>query len=261
MPNINLIPQVLYSPLDPYHFVFDNLPLINILERISQVNSQVDIDADALRQSVGTQGTLANRLSKSINPDGTIQTAAIDSTSHNIGAHTDGVYQGVSYVRMKQSESAKLSLVADGATSLAVEVNTGNSNPSVFSSGTVEIIGSPGISWAVTSGNQIQANLNLPTTGLHRGYYDQNPAPASHPPNYKNYLVTTTSTIYKDGTLRVYVNGIRLSESALILVPTGVSASVLELTYTSNAATGSFTLSDPINSEDIIRVDFDVLYL
>src|SRR5476649_580731 len=100
MPDIDLIPEVLHQSLDPYHWYYDNLPLQNILDRISLVNYAVDNAEDILRKSVGTQGTLANRLAQSINDDGTLKTAAIDDALHNIESHSDNG----TYVRMLLAE-------------------------------------------------------------------------------------------------------------------------------------------------------------
>ena len=67
MPRIELIPEVLYDGLHPYNYNYDNLPLRNILDRQTIMNLAIDLNSDILRDSVGSAGTLANRLSQTIN--------------------------------------------------------------------------------------------------------------------------------------------------------------------------------------------------
>src|SRR6185437_2974379 len=130
MPQIELVPVPLYQPNQPYNSQIDNLPIQGLISQILLVNSQVDIDASILTDAQGTQGTLANRLAKSINPDGTLVTSAIDEAQHNIAQHTDGsvIVNGVpvSYVRMLLDERAKLTNVASGATNLEILVTVSN---------------------------------------------------------------------------------------------------------------------------------------
>jgi hypothetical protein len=69
--------------------------------------------------------------------------------------------------------------------------------------------------------------------------------------------------------MRVYVNGIRLSQSIEIMVPTifgDDGPTWIPLKYTEDTATsgivtsGKFSLSTSITSSVDIRVDYDVLY-
>jgi hypothetical protein len=121
LPNIDQIPQVLYEPTDPYYYLVDNVPLINILNKIELINDAVDIASDQLRDAVGSAGTLANRL-ESLNADGSINPNAIDSAMHNIGYHVDGIGpDSVPYVRMQDAERDKLATVADGATDIILQ--------------------------------------------------------------------------------------------------------------------------------------------
>ena len=49
MPRIELIPEVLYQPQDPYHWEVDNLPLKNILRRQNLINLSVDNILEQIR--------------------------------------------------------------------------------------------------------------------------------------------------------------------------------------------------------------------
>lgn len=255
MPQIELIPEVLYNPLNPYHYYYDNLPLKNILTRVSLVNDTVDIAYGILSSAIGTQGTLSNRLAQSIHPDGSLIASAVDEAEHNIGYHTDGMGpDNVSYVRMKASESAKLALVASNATNLALLVDA--SSPVLFDAGTVEFLSSPGLTWSVTSGNKVSLDLAFPAAAAHNHYYDVTPVTS----DYKNYKTTTVSTPCITGSLRVYVNGIRLSANTSVYVPLGVSRTLTLLTFTPSESSGTFVLSSAITASDIITIDFDISY-
>lgn len=253
MPQIDLIPEVYYDPLDPYHWLFDNLPLKNIIGRISLVNDTVDICYDILRGSVGTQGTLANRLSQSINPDGTLRVEAVDASLHDIGAHADGPHGGVEYVRMKKAESDKLALVSDGATDVKLQFDV-SPNPILLGSGTVEFQNSVGITWSVSGGNKVKANMSFPAAAAHTHAYDVLPVDSG---DHKAFTTTSGSTAFIAGSLRVYVNGMRLT-SVSTYVPLGISRTLTLLSVSSTvAANGTFSLSAAITTADIIRIDFD----
>jgi hypothetical protein len=257
VPQIDLIPEVTYGPLDPYHYLFDNMPLKNILTRISLVNDAVDIATDILRASVGTQGSLDARLNVSLNPNGTIKTAAVDTSLHNIGYHADGVGpDSIEYVRMKKDESDKLVQIADGATNLKFQIDT-ISTTVLFDTGIVEIENTPGISWTVSGGNIVKANLGFPVASAHKHNYDVEPASS----DYLNYQNSTVATPCVAGTLRVYVNGYRLTTSDTFLVPIGTTPTPTLLSFTPNETAGTFVLSTAISSADIIRVDFDTAFI
>jgi hypothetical protein len=297
MPQIELVPVPLYQPTQPYNSQIDNLPIQGLIDRILLVNSQVDIDANILTDAQGTQGTLSNRLAQSINPDGTLKSSAIDAAMHNIAEHTDGsiIVDGtpVSYVRMLLDERAKLSGVAAGATNLEIlvtlNVNAPSNLPSQISvigiseveytGGVMQLKPSDSIYWLVGEDGSLTANTTFPLTVRHLHNYDVVPVPQNVvSPDYKNYVVTSTATPYRSGSLRVYINGIRLTQSGNITlgkaprgnyVPTGFNTGTptwLTYTYTEDTAingvvtSGQFSLSNPITANDVITVDFDMLY-
>lgn len=288
MPQIELVPVQLYQGTEPYNSDIDNRPLQELIDRILLVNSQVDIDANILRQSIGSAGTLAQRLAKSLNDDGSLKTVAIDNANHNIANHTDGsiVISGVphSYVRMTVEERAKLSLVAEEATSLQIMFDLDSipsaipSNISVVSN--VDVVfdnellhfkQSDSITWRIDSAGGIYADTNFPDSVRHNHFYDFTPVNQNLiTPDYTNYKVTSVGTPYKEGTLRVYINGMRLSQSNSVYIPFNftISGPSWELiSYTENTAdidgivqNGQFSLSIAITASDIIRVDFDTQF-
>lgn len=287
MPNIELVPVRMYQPNEPYNSEIDNRPLSDLIDRILLVNSQVDIDADTLRDSIGSVGTLANRLAKSLNDDGSLKTAAIDATNHSIANHIDGQITisnvTYSYVRMTSDERDKLSFIADNATNLTVMFDL-DSIPSqipsnisvvsvadvVFDNDLLHFKKSDSITWRIDTSGAILADTNFPASVRHNHFYDMTPTHQNIvTPDYTNYLVTSIGTPYKEQTLRVTINGISLSETDSVYVPynftiTGPSWKLI--TYTEDTATdgivssGKFSLSTPITADDIIRVNFDTQY-
>lgn len=259
MPDIDKIPEVLHKATDPYHFHFDNLPLENILQRQGVMNGQIDNNSQVLREASGTEGTVANRLKVSLEDNGDLKSTAIDAAGHSIGAHADGEYLGVEYVRMLADERDKLSFVSDEATALKLQFNTVSTTP-LFTDETVEFENSDTVTWAYTSPNKIRADLAFPSTAAHQHFYDRTPAhatPAS--PDRKNYRTTTTSTPFISGTLRVYVNGIRLTESVGIWVPpaSGPNGTWVLTYFVGSPSAGTFVLNRSLAVADIIRIDFN----
>ena len=143
MPDLNALPVPQYNSAQPYHWEYDNLPLKTLANRDELINGVVDTHSEILRNCAGTVGTLANRLNQSVEEDGNLKTTAVDDTLHNIAKHEDGsktvsgsdlsdyialgyigVVNPVPFVRMLEAERDKLSLVADEATNIVVNVNT-----------------------------------------------------------------------------------------------------------------------------------------
>jgi hypothetical protein len=271
MPQLDLLPVPLYNPLHPYHWEYDNLPLQNLALRDEIINGQVDYNTGILNAAAGTQGTLSNRLAQSIDVDGNLKLSAVDEVMHNIAAHVDGtatlspteisdlatlgyvVSNPVPYVRMLEAERDKLSLVADEATKMTIQVETPSSTV-LYIQGPITFKHSSTVSWSV-SGNDIQANLGFPVEAAHRHYYDMEPVTTDN----QNFQTTSVSTPFMAGTLRVYINGVRISESANVYVPASVISSPWTLnSFTGDETTGTFVLDNAISSDDIIRIDFDI---
>lgn len=255
MPQIDLFPIPLYQALQPYHVDYDNLPLKALMTRMQLINSAVDINANILRSSVGTQGTLDNRLNQSIAADGSLKTAAVDDTLHNIGAHTDGSYLSVQYVRMLLDERQKLDLIADSATNLTLEFDT-PSQITTFGDGIVEFISSTGITWGTVAPNKVQANLTFPISAAHKHYYNV-VAQYDGPPDFQHYK--TGYPVYILDSLRVTINGVQIFEDDEVYVPGPLVSSPWTLNkFTGDNTTGQFVLDTALTIQDVIRVDFDV---
>ncbi len=297
MPQLELIPVPLYQPTDPYNHQVDNVPIKALIDRILLVNSQVDINATVLTGAIGTQGTLSNRLAQSINPDGTLKTSAIDAAQHNIAQHSDGSILvnniPVSYVRMLLDERSKLTGIASGSNYLAVRVSLLQGVPSVsaltsqisvvnvsevlFNTGEFRLKSSDSIFWTLDPSGAIAAQTTFPASVRHLHFYDQIPVPLNPlAPDYQNYVVTSLATPYRQGSLRVFINGVRLTATInvtpgkaprAVLVPENVPTGTwLSYSYAEDVSvggvvsSGKFSLSSPITASDIISVDFDVLY-
>jgi hypothetical protein len=261
MPRIDLITRVTYDALWPYHSRYDNLPLTHILARQSLINSAVDNQDEILDDAKGTAGTLANRLNQSIAEDGSLIADAVDETLHNIGAHTDGTYEGTDYVRMTASERDKLELIADEATALIIQFET-VSTTAEFSNETILIQDSDTITWEIESPNVIRANMVFPDSAAHEHHYGLTPVHSNlSEPDYTNYKITSSPSLgYIEGSLRVYVNGIRISEDEEIYIynnDDGPNGDWEVIQFTGDFETGLFELSRAIDDSDIIKIDFD----
>jgi hypothetical protein len=262
MPQINSIPEVLYQPNQPYHHIYDNLPLKNILTRIGMVNIQVDTNTDVLRGAAGSVGSLNDRLDVSLQENGFLKTSAVDDALHSIESHTDGD----NYVRMTTGERSKLGLVLDGANRCQIEIENIDDSmvtfPPNLESGTLKLVKSPSIFFEFTAPDELAIHSNLPPDIAHRHHYDALPAydnPSS--PSFQHYKTTSLNTPFMDGTLRVYVNGSRLTDEAIKVMNYGSSSTSWVSTYVSaqDPETGTFSLNRALNVADVIRIDFDEL--
>lgn len=272
MAELEKYPVPYYEPTQPYHSEYDNLPLKTLAKRDEAINGELENLAANIKNSSGTQGTLANRLNQSIEEDGSLKNEAVDEALHSIAEHTDNskeltteeletieslgyvVSNPVPFVRMLAAERAKLSLIADEATNMSIQVET-PSNVILFEEGPITFSSSVSVTWEVTSGNVIKANLGFPTEAAHRHYYDLIPLTT----DYQNYQVTSVNTPFVEGSLRVTVNGFRLSETADIYIPGNLVDDSWTLnSFTPDHEAGTFELNNAITEDDIIRIDFDI---
>ena len=280
MPDISLIPEVLYDALQPYQWIYDNLPLENILLRQGLINSAVDVNTNILVDSIGTAGTLSNRLNQSLEDNGYLKISAINVADHNIAFHADGVrglepsdislidpldiYQLpsiVSFVRMLGAERDKLLLVSDEATALRLQLFTEDISTTVlFDDEIVELLDTDTITWEIEEPNKIKARMAFPSSAAHDHFYNLTPVHANIvTPNYTNYKTTSTSTAFVEDSLRVYVNGVRLNEDDLVYVPSAAASPTFsQLKFTGNYSAGTFFLSSAITAADVIKIDFDI---
>ena len=261
IPRIELVDVPLHDALDPYHFRFDNMPLQSLITRQEIINDAVDINKQIMTESIGTQGTLANRLTQSIKDDGSLRTTAIDDTLHSMEKHTDTV----DFVRMTKSERDKLALIDDESNELTlrIEFNDAISSDDIaFVSGEVIIEDTSTVTWEVAAPNKLRANLGFPIAAAHQHFYDLKPVHVNTvTPDYLNYKVTTVSTVFVDGSLRIHVNGIRISEFENVFVPDAITDTQSLLKFTPTAASGTFVLSRAITDDDVIRIAFDTSFV
>lgn len=259
MPRIGLITPVYHSSLHPYHVDYDNLPLRNIIERQNLINNALDNVEEIIQAAQGTQGSVDNRISQSLDEDGNLRTDAIDESLHNIGAHEDGQYDGIDYVRMKADERAKLEEISDDATALRITFET-LSTTVEFEDDTIIFQDTDTISWTVEAPNVVKANTAFPNSAAHEHHYDIVPdhqTPST--PNYTNY---EAPVVFIEGSLRVYVNGIRIPEASsgstyVYNAATGPSGSWALTNFTATPSTGEFVLNRALSSSDVILIDFD----
>ena len=79
-------------------------------------------------------------------------------------------------------------------------------------------------------------------------------------PDYINYKTTSSPVAFVEGSLRVCVNGIRLSENDEVYVyqaSTGPTGSWTLTSFTGDESTGTFALNRALHSSDLITIDFD----
>lgn len=257
MPQIELITPVYYGPDDPIHWEIDNLPLKSILTRQNLINLALDNVLQEMRDAIGTQGSVANRLNQSINQDGSLKTAAVDDAEHSIEAHTDGT----SFVRMRKDQYDKLDAVADGATNVWLQVYTdeNNVNSVDLNAGVVKLQASQTVIPSVVAPNVVTLNTAFPITAVRNQYYGQTPVPTNLiAPDYLNYNVNSVASPYIAGSLRVYINGVRIFTDAEVYVPGAlVNDPWTLISFTENATGGTFELSAAITELDVIRIDYD----
>lgn len=258
MPAIELIQVPSYEALSPYNHIVDQQPINGLAERILIVNNQVDNNTSDLVSAAGSQGSVSNRLNQSLNADGSLKVEAVDNVLHSIEQHLDSD----NFVRMKIEERTKLSFIAPYATSLEINVET-ISGSVAFANDELVIGESDSISWRYED-NKLYADTSFPSSVRHTHYYGLVPVTSDR----LNYTTTSINTAYKQGSLRVYINGVRLNSHHNVYVPIGVPSTVTwtafsfeEGTATSGVVTdGDFVLSSTVPVSASVVVDFDVLY-
>jgi hypothetical protein len=256
MPRIELIPEVYYQPNDPYHWEVDNLPLRNIIRRQDLINLALDNVIVQMTDAIGTQGSLSNRLNQSIDADGNLKTAAIDEALHSIEEHADTD----DFVRMTRDQSDKLDLIADEATNFGLLVNSDGSNLVLFEAGYVRVEPSNTVTPRVEAPNILKFDFAFPASAAHQHFYGLVPVHVNLvTPDYIHYKVNSVATPFIDGSLRVFINGIRIFEDAEVYVPGALITDPWTLlSFTPDYVNGLFELSAAISDDDIIRVDFEI---
>ena len=261
MPRIELIPEVYYNPQDPYHWEVDNLPLKNIIRRQNLINLSVDNLIGQIRDAIGTQGSVSNRLNQSINPDGTLKIDAVDATMHSIEHHIDTDQ----FVRMTRDQSDKLDLIAEEATNLSIQIDTDGTNSVLFDGGIIEIQASESVVPFIVAPNVLKFNLGFPIAAAHQHYYGSTPVASDLlDPDFTNYKVDSNSSVFIEDSLRVYVNGVRIFSSihSQVYVPGSLADDPWTLLYfTPSPTDGTFVISSALSEDDIIRIDYDISFI
>ena len=226
------------------------------MSRQELINNAVDNVVEDMRNAIGTQGSVSNRLSQSINPDGSLKAAAIDAALHSMDDHADST----NYVRMTKAESDKLTLITAEATDITLQVDDGTSQVNL-TSGEVIFQSSTSIDVELESPNIVKFNLGFDTAAAHQHHYGLTPVHATLvTPDYINYKVNSIPSVFVSGSLRVFINGVRIFSDEEVYVPGPmVDDPWTLLEFTPVPASGTFTLSAAISDEDIIRIDFDLL--
>ena len=280
MPDLSKIPVPQYTALQPYHWEYDNVPINNLALRDELMNGELENHAKILREGAGTQGNMANRIAQSIDMDGNIKATAVDQSLHSIAEHTDAsktldsmeldyinntlgyesVVNPVSYVRMLDAERSKLTLIASNATDIRFHVQTPSTTVQI-DEGIISLEQSDSIAWDLTAPASpaspyiLKPVLSISTAFAHNHYYDLEPITV----DYQNYSVTAVNTPFIEGSLRVYVNGVRLNSEYDIYAPGFLPTSSWSLNkFTPNHVNGTFSLANAITTSDIIRIDFDI---
>jgi hypothetical protein len=272
MPDLSKFGVPQYQAGQPYHYEFDNLPLATLARRDEVINDAVDLLITILEGTAGTQGSLANRLNQSLDEDGNLIPAAVDESMHNIGAHTDGsvtvdtselnayislgylVTNPVDFVRMLSAERAKLAQIQENASKLEIQVETQSQTYTYGdqSNDVMALVESDTIEWTWTAPNQIKANVKA--SNPHSHFYEQVPTTN----DYQNYTVPN-ATPFKEGSLRVYINGVRLNSMSSVKVPNLAVTSYTLNRFTENHANGTFALLNAVTSTDVVIIDFDIV--
>lgn len=235
------------------------MPLKNILRRQNLINLSLDNLIEQIRDAVGTQGSVSNRLNQSINADGSLKSSAIDSALHSIAEHADTD----DFVRMTKPQADKLALIDNQATSLTLQVFTDDINSVDFSSGPIKIKASNSVMPVIESSNVLKFNLGFPVEAAHQHFYGLTPVDENTiSPDYQNYKVNSLSSAFVEGSLRVWVNGFRIFQDAEVYVPGALVEDPWTLmSFTEDHENGKFVLSTAVSENDAIRIDFDISFV
>jgi hypothetical protein len=241
----------------------------------------VDINADILRGASGSAGSLNARLDKSLDAAGNVKTDAVDDANHGIASHMDGD----GFVRMTDNERAKLQGVLSEANKLEIEIEDyepGSNNfvtlPPSGSNGVLKFRSSSTIFMEFQNPDTVRLHSVFPPDAAHRHNYNLIPAyDIPSEPTFKNYRTTAVNTPFKADSLRVYVNGMRITGvpvkvlnylSAPVTIPNSGGIAVFPATAwinthiaSENPEGGTFELNRSLSPSDVIRIDFDEMIL
>lgn len=272
MPDLNQFPVPRFTGNEPYHYLYDNLPLDSLIARDAVINDSVDEINSNLIDSAGTAGSLPDRLNVSLNQDGTLKTSAVDASMHGISNHNDdnmtvssgelnsyialgfpALTNPVDFVRMLAAERTKLSTIADNATNSSTTIQTNNNGNQTFAT-PFTISSSPSIEWEWVGVNNVRAVIVNNNPHLH--FYEVIPTQIT------SLQYSIPNPPFLSSTLKVFVNGVRLLENQTVPIPT-LNQITSEFSYVTNGISsidninGLFTLAIPLSTTDLIAVDYD----
>jgi len=259
MPNINLFPIPTFTGIEPYHFLYDNLPISTIAIREDVISDAVDRNTEILNFSAGSRLDLTARLNQSLTANGNLIASEVDNTLHNIGHHTDGSYNSIDYVRMELSERQKLNLIQNEANKLTIEFES-ISNAVYFPNGNIKFNNSNSLEWIVTSPNNITAELKFPIEAAHQHYYAVTPTSTYLVPDYRNYTTGLSKPIIENS-LRVFINGVQIYSDIENYRPSyepNTTNTWVSNKFTVNVDLIGFYLEYALSPYDVIKIDFDV---
>ena len=277
MADLSSIPVPLFTGDEPYHYTYDNLPIDALIQRDQLINSEVETNS-AILAAAGGDYDLATRLNQSLDNVGVLKSLAVDVSLHNIGHHTDGSYSvssaflttlqnyypdavitnPVPFVRMLEIERVKLSTVDDNANFFGIQFNLPTGTVT-YNQNYLKINNSSTIRWYTQDGQNVRAEVSTGLTNPHRHFDNVAPTHKNLIPNYKDYIINGGAA-YSSGTLKVYINGVRIFSSNY---PVNVPQADPSKTWKSNYFVESedrlgFSLFQSITEYDIIMVDFTV---
>ena len=275
MPDLSSFSIPKYQASDPYYYAYDNKPIDVINQMINLINSQVDVNTQAILNAGGSY-TLSQRLNISLYDNGSLKPTALNTALHNIGYHTDGSYSvssaelaayqvdyptvanPVPFVRMLDAEREKLAGIQTAANNMNLSVVDNTTTSTItFSTGTVNLQPSSTIIWKVAGGQIVTAEVTTGLTNAHQHYDNVVPTSATLSPDYKNYTITGPS--FRAGSLKVFINGIRIFPvpNEIYAPSSDPSLPWLLNSFTENGTSG-FMLTNAITANDIILVDYEV---
>jgi hypothetical protein len=160
---------------------------------------------------------------------------------------------------MTAAQSAKIDLIDDQATSIYFKINPGDDEIE-FLHGAVQLVPSNTVTFSVDVDQQLSFETAFPVEAAHQHFYEATPVPTDLvTPDYINYLVDPYGTAFIEGSLRVYVNGVRINQTTAVYVPGYlISDSWTLLSYTATPTSGSFVLSAAISEDDVVVIDYDI---
>jgi hypothetical protein len=286
MPYLDSFQQVKYDPSWPYHYLYDNIPIQNLLTIQQIINDAVDYNTYLLESAVGTAGTLDARLSTSLDDNGNLIPSSVDTALADSTVIAD-IQDQITTISEETTP---------GATALWISVAPGTPPvieatipPDITTPGYLQIQDSETITWSLTSGNPgtsdpeyigysgysgyvyptvLKAQMALPLQPLMiKHYYGIAPVKLVDNLTGSLFQATSIATEYISGSLRVYINGIRIFSDVGVYVPSnyhgisgysGYNDDVWYLTSFTEASATTFQLNRTINPNiDTIRIDFD----